>query len=155
MNYLTLFIFIAISELSGILGSLFTASSIPSWYNGLTKPSFNPPSWVFGPVWTILYLLIGISGYLLWQARHTSAAAKWAIVFFFVQLALNALWTPLFFGAKLLGVALVEIIFMWLAIVATIFFAWQTNKWAAILLLPYLAWVSFASLLNYSLWKLN
>lgn len=147
----TLIIFILICQASGILGAVFTAKSIPNWYSKLKKPSFNPPNWLFGPVWTLLYTLMGISGYLLWQNSHSSTA----IILFFIQLILNAIWTPLFFGAKQLGWGFVEIILMWIAILLTIIFSWNISLWSAILLIPYLLWVSFASLLNFYLWKLN
>jgi benzodiazapine receptor len=146
-----LIIFILLCQATGILGSAFTIRAIPSWYRNLNKPNFNPPNWVFGPVWTALYLLMGISGYLLWQADSNS----WALKLFFIQFILNALWTPVFFGAKKLGLAFANIVLMWVAILATIIFSWQLSFWAAALLLPYLAWVSFASVLNFCIWQLN
>jgi translocator protein len=148
-------VFIVLCQAAGIFGALFTRNSIRTWYNGLIKPAFNPPNWVFGPVWTILYTLMGISGAILWQNRNQSQNAKLALIFFFIQLALNAIWTPLFFGSHKLGLAFVEIIFMWVFILLTIIFAWKVKSVAGALLIPYLLWVSFASLLNFSLWRLN
>ncbi len=150
--FFTAVIFVVVCELAGIAGSVFTARAIPTWYKKLTKPSFSPPNWLFGPVWTVLYLLMGIAGALLWSVKGIHSPA---MVLFIIQLALNALWTPLFFGAKKLGAAFAEIICMWLAILGTILSAWPLSHTASYLLIPYLAWVSFASLLNFSLWKLN
>ena len=151
MNWQTLIIFIILCQTAGILGAIFTVKAIPTWYKNLKKPSFNPPNWLFGPVWTLLYLLMGVSGYLLWQNNHSSTG----IILFFTQLALNAVWTPLFFGAKKLGLAFFEITLMWLAIIMTIIFAWNIYPLASILLIPYLFWVTFASVLNFSIWQLN
>ena len=151
INWPSLIVFILLCQAAGILGSAYTIKSIPTWYKGLIKPSFNPPSWLFGPVWTLLYTLMAISGYLLWQNPNS----KLPVILFFVQLMLNAIWTPLFFGAKKLGWAFVELTFMWAAILLTIIFSWSVSPWAAYLLLPYLAWVSFAGTLNFYLWKLN
>lgn len=122
------------------------------WYANLERPPFAPPSWVFGPVWTILYVMIGTAGWLLWKSNgwRSSALRWWA-----VQWLLNAGWTPLFFGARQLGAALVEMTALWLAIVATIAAARPRSKPAAALLLPYLAWVSFAWALNFGFWWLN
>jgi tryptophan-rich sensory protein len=150
-SWFTLLLFILLCEAAGILGSVFTIKAIPTWYKNLRKPSFNPPSWIFGPVWTILYLLMGISGYLILESN----AKSFVLILFFVQLILNAIWTPIFFGAKKLGLAFIELAFMWLAILLTIIFSWHISTLAALLLLPYLFWVSFAGLLNFSLWQLN
>lgn len=141
-------------ELVGILGSIFTFSAIPNWYATLNKPFFAPPNWIFGPVWTLLYLLMGISFYLIWKQglkKKQSEAAK----YFFVQLALNFIWTPIFFGLKLPLLALCVIIAMWLAILMTIQKFFPLSNWAAYLLIPYLLWVSFASLLNGAIVLLN
>ena len=118
INWPSLIVFILLCQAAGILGSAYTIKSIPTWYKGLIKPSFNPPSWLFGPVWTLLYTLMAISGYLLWQNPNS----KLPVILFFVQLMLNAIWTPLFFGAKKLGWAFVELTFMWAAILLTIIF---------------------------------
>lgn len=154
MNYLALIISILIAEAAGLLGSIFTFRSIPTWYATLKKPSFNPPSWLFGPVWTILYIFMGISSYMIWQRRGV-ADVKLALIVYGIQLALNALWSILFFGLKNPGLALVEIVFLWIAILATIILFWPINAYAGALLIPYLAWVTFASFLNYNIWVLN
>ncbi len=124
------------------------------WYEGLEKPWFNPPAWVFGPAWTVLYLMIAVATWLLWRAPASPARTR-ALRLNAVQLALNAAWTPLFFGLKLPGVAFVEILVMWAFIVATIWAARPVSPTAAALLAPYLAWVSFAATLNGCLWWLN
>ena len=149
-NWLVLIGFIALSQAAGLIGSVFTASSISSWYQYLAKPELNPPSWVFGPVWTTLYLLMGIAAYLVWRVRALKAHAV-----FFVQLALNALWSVLFFGLRSPGLALIEIALLWLAILVTIVSFNRVSRTAAFLLVPYLLWVSFATYLNYSIWILN
>lgn len=137
---------------AGILGSFFTVSS-PSaggltWYFTLNKPFFSPPNWVFGPVWTILYILMGISLYLVWIKREVPGI-------FWIQLILNALWSMIFFGLKNPSAALIDIIALWIAIVLTIKAFSKINKLAANLLYPYLAWVSFASVLNLAIVLLN
>jgi tryptophan-rich sensory protein len=154
MNWITFIYFFALCQGAGILGSAFTFKAIPSWYNTLVAPSFRPPSWVFGPVWTLLYTLMAVSGYILWQNREQKDA-KTALVFFFIQLALNAIWTPIFFGAKRLDLAFYEIVAMWVFILLTMVFAFKVKPVAGWLLLPYIAWVTFASILNFSFWQLN
>lgn len=121
------------------------------WYAGLAKPSFNPPAWLFGPVWTVLYVLIAIAGWRVWQRDRTG----WPMKLWWAQMALNFLWTPVFFGAHQLGLALVVILLMLAAILAFIAAAWRLDRGAAWLFVPYAAWVAFASLLNGSIWMLN
>jgi len=147
-NFGKLVLAILLCESAGIVGSVFTVSSINSWYQYLTKPIFNPPSWLFGPVWTILYLLMGISLYLVWQKKKIS-------IWFWKQLILNAIWSPVFFGLKSPGLALIIILVLWYAIVRTIQDFKKVDKTASYLLYPYLAWVSFATLLNFSIWLIN
>ena len=161
MRYIKLIIAIGISLLPGIIGSLFTAPAISGWYAGLIKPAINPPSWVFGPMWTTLYILMGIAAYLVWQsyAEHNDTAEKRrrrnALVIFDVQLILNAVWSIIFFGLERPGAAFFEIVLLWCAIGATIYVFYPISRTAAYLLIPYIAWVSFAAYLNYSLWMLN
>jgi len=173
-NFFKLVIAIAVSELAGIIGSVFTISAIPNWYAGLVKPALNPPAWVFGPAWTTLYALMGVSLFLVWKQHSSildpSSRAKLAtgqgnvrmlrmwkigIAVFFVQLSLNSVWSIIFFGLQNPGWALVDIVLLWLAIVWTIAVFYKISKPAAYLLAPYLLWVSFASYLNYSIWALN
>jgi benzodiazapine receptor len=133
------------------LGAFFPPGD---WYATLAKPPFNPPNWVFGPAWTTLYLMIAVATWLLWRA-DASAARRRALRLNAVQLVLNAAWTPLFFGLQAPGLALACITLMWLAILATILGAWRVSRPAAWLLVPYLGWVSFATMLNASIWWLN
>lgn len=137
---------------AGIIGSAFTSPAIPNWYASLVKPEFTPPSWVFGPVWTTLYFLMGVSLYLIWKRKDE---AKPALAVFSFQLVLNALWSFLFFGLQSPLYGLICIVLLWLAIVATVLLFYRISKTAAYLLVPYLLWVSFAAFLNYSIWTLN
>lgn len=154
-NVLKLIIAIFISELAGIIGSIFTTPAIAGWYAGIVKPSFNPPSWIFAPVWTILFALMGVAAYLIWQKGLERRDVKIALSIFIAQLALNTIWSLLFFGWHNPGAAFIEIIILWLAIVSTIFVFAKISKLSAWLLLPYILWVSFAGFLNYSIWQLN
>ncbi len=154
-DFFKLIIAVIVCEGAGIIGSVFTISAIPTWYATLVKPSLNPPSWVFGPVWTMLYLLMGVAVFLVWRKGFEQKAIKIALGIFFFQLMLNALWSIVFFGFHNLGGALVEILLMWFAIVGTIVVFSKISRPAAYLLLPYIAWVSFATYLNYALWILN
>lgn len=138
---------------AGILGSFFTVSSIPTWYATLNKPSFSPPNWIFGPVWTALYILMGISLYLVLVSK--SKVKQKGINSFFIQLGLNAIWSIIFFGMRNPTLALVDIAALWIAIVLTIRAFYKINKLSANLLYPYLVWVSFASILNLMIVLLN
>lgn len=152
-NLTLLILAILICEGAGILGSIFTVSSIPTWYATLVKPSFSPPNWIFGPVWTILYVLMGISLYLVWVSKTKSK--QYAVRLFFIQLVLNAIWSIIFFGLKSPGLAFLEIIALWITIVLTIKAFRKISTPASYLLYPYVAWASFASILNFSIWILN
>jgi tryptophan-rich sensory protein len=154
-NSLKLILAIVIYELVGVIGSVFTTPNISGWYSGLTRPALNPPSWVFGPVWTILFALMGIAAYLVWKKGLDDRHVRAALGIFFAQLVLNVIWSLIFFGNQNPGGALIEIVFLWLAIVATIIAFAKVSKPAAWLLLPYILWVSFAIYLNYSIWQLN
>ena len=133
---------IIICELAGIIGTVFTIDSISTWYPALTKPFFNPPSWLFGPTWTSLYFLMGVSLYLVWDKKKTNL--KW----FWTQLALNAFWSIIFFGFKNPVLAFFEIVILWISILLTIKSFYKVNKNAAYLLVPYIGWVTFAGILN-------
>ncbi len=151
---------IGVSELAGVIGSVFTFSAIPGWYGTLAKPGLTPPGWVFGPVWITLFALMGIAAFLVWSSHAKASEDKKkgitvALLLFGIQLALNTLWSIIFFGLHSPGAALVEIILLWLAILATIVAFARVVKPAAWLLVPYLLWVSFAAYLNYSIWRLN
>lgn len=135
-------------------GSLMTRPVIPGWYAALVKPSWTPPSWVFGPVWTTLYVLMGVAAWLVWR-RFGFAGAAVPLALFLTQLALNAAWSPLFFGLKMLGAAFADIILLWLAIAATLIAFWRVVPAAGWLLVPYLAWVTYATALNWAIWRAN
>ena len=149
-----LIISILASFAAGGVGSLFTVKSIPTWYAQLKKPRYTPPNWAFGPVWTILYVLMGISVFLVWQRISTNGAVL-AFILFWIQLALNAFWSIIFFGMKSKGGGVVTIILLWLLILVTIITSFRVSSWAGALLIPYIAWVSVASYLNIGVWWLN
>ncbi len=132
-------------------GALFMPGE---WYASLQKPTWNPPAWVFGPVWTTLYTMMAVSAWLVWK-RGGFVAQRKPLALFLTQLVLNAAWTPLFFGLHLIGLAFAEMILLWLAIATTLVAFRPVNPTAAWLLVPYLAWVSFAAVLNGALWNLN
>jgi tryptophan-rich sensory protein len=139
----------------GYLSGLVTRESILTWYVTLNKPSFNPPNWVFAPVWTLLYIMMGVAAGMVWISNSDEQTTKKALGFFAIQLGLNALWSYLFFGLHNPLLALIEIILLWLMIFETYNMFKKINKTVGLLLLPYLAWVSFAAILNASIWWLN
>ena len=139
--------------LAAAIGSIFTSSSVGGWFQGIQKPSFSPPNWIFGPVWTILFFLMGCSLYLVW--RSNKEGKKNAYLIFGIQLVLNVLWSALFFGFQNPGFAFAEIIVLWFFIIWNIFMFRKFSSNAAWLLAPYLLWVSFAAYLNFSIWRLN
>lgn len=158
-NWGKLLISLTIPQLAGLIGSLFTMPVIPGWYASLARPELAPPNWIFGPVWTTLFVLMGIALYLVWRTKPLLPAARTrkhhALIIFGTQLILNTLWSIIFFGLQSPGGALIEIVFLWLAIVATIITFAKISRPAAWLLAPYILWVSFASYLNYAIWILN
>jgi tryptophan-rich sensory protein len=151
---LKILVFILVCELAGVIGSVFTASSIPGWYAELAKPPFNPPNWVFAPVWTILYAMMGLAAYLVYEKGPRRSDVRKALTVFTGQLLLNALWSIVFFGAHMILGAAIVIVLLWVMIVATIWRFSRISKAAAYLLVPYILWVSFATVLNISLWVL-
>lgn len=153
-QWLGLALFVGASFAAAGVGSLFTTPAIPGWYASLRKPSWTPPNWLFGPVWSVLYVAMGTAAWLVWRERGF-AGARLALTLFFAQLILNALWSILFFGRKTPGAALVEIAFLWVAVFATMAAFWQISRAAGWLFVPYLWWVTFASFLNYSIWRMN
>lgn len=142
-------------ELAGIAGSFFTIPSIPSWYASLNKPFFSPPNWLFAPVWTTLFALMGISLFLVWQKGLQDRNVKAAVSIFGLQLVLNILWSALFFGMQNPFLAFIEIILLWIAIAFTIKKFYRISRKAAYLLFPYIAWVFIAAALNAAIWLLN
>ncbi|MFH1399750.1 MAG: TspO/MBR family protein [Candidatus Woesearchaeota archaeon] len=150
-----LFLAILICQAAGFVGSIFTTASIPTWYAALQKPWFNPPNWLFFPVWTTLYLLMGIALYLILKKGTNTENVPEALFLFFVQLILNTLWSIIFFGFKAPSAAFLEIIALWIFILLTIVRFYSLEKKAAYLLVPYLLWVSFATVLNLNIAILN
>lgn len=146
--------FIAISLLPGLASAGVTRQATEGWYRRICKPRWNPPPWLFGPVWTVLYLLIAAAGHLLWR-RRTERGAKAALALWGAQMTLNHAWSPIFFGRRRIGLAAFEVTAMWAAIVACIAASRRVSRLASMLLLPYLAWVSFAAALNIRVWALN
>jgi tryptophan-rich sensory protein len=136
------------------IGAAWTSTSIEGWYQTLAKPAWTPPDWVFGPVWTVLYLMMAIAGWLFWR-RSGIVGARGAWLLFAAQLLLNALWSGIFFALRSPGLAFIEILVLWSAIAGTIVAFWPHSRWASYLLVPYLAWSSFAAVLNLAIWRLN
>jgi translocator protein len=140
---------------AGGIGSLFTFKAIPTWYRSLKKPRYTPPNGAFGPVWTILYVLMGISVFLVWDRGLDASGAIFAFVLFWIQLVINSLWSVIFFGMKSRGGGVVTVTVLWLLILATMIAFFRVSSWAAALLIPYIVWVSIASYLNIGVWMLN
>jgi tryptophan-rich sensory protein len=154
-SFLKLIAFIGVCELAGIIGSVFTSSSVKTWYAGLAKPILNPPNWIFAPVWTILFALMGIAVFLVFEKGGDRKEVKESLGIFAVQLSLNIFWSFLFFGLQSPGTAFIEIIFLWFAIAVTIISFAKISKQAAWLMTPYILWVSFAGYLNFAVWLIN
>lgn len=155
INTLKFLVSIIICQLAGYVGSIFTAPEIGIWYAALKKPFFSPPNWVFAPVWTTLFLLMGISLYLIWEKQILNEGRGFAISIFVFQLILNILWSVLFFGFHSPLAAFIEIIALWIMILFTIEAFSKISKLSAWLLLPYIVWVTFAGILNLFIWWLN
>lgn len=153
-NFAKLLISIIICQMAGVIGSVFTTPQIGAWYVYLKKPLLSPPNWVFGPVWTLLFILMGVSLWFIWTAE-TKKIKKKAIIFFATQLVLNISWSFLFFGIQSPLLAFLGIICLWLAILFTILEFYKISKIASYLLIPYIVWVSFASYLNLFIWIIN
>ena len=136
------------------IGGAVTTPKIGTWYATLVKPSWNPPNWIFGPVWSALYVCMAIAAWLVWRQNGFSGAAV-PLTLFGVQLALNVLWSCLFFGLQNPGLAFLEVVVLWMAIAATMVLFWRRSVIAGTLFVPYLAWVTFASVLNFTIWRLN
>lgn len=155
-NHTTLRLLAAIilCQSAGLVGSFFTFSQVNTWYKTLAQPSFAPPSWLFGPVWTTLYTFMGIALFLIWQSPKDKNRTR-ALVAFFIQLFLNAIWTPIFFGWHALGASVVVIALLLISILSTMILFYKIRPLAGYLLVPYFAWVGFASVLNVGIWGLN
>ncbi len=155
-SIIAIILFPIISLILGSLGAIVTTKQIPTWYQPLKKPKLNPPNWLFGPVWTILYIIIGFSGYFVWSVKEgffKEDTAAW--FFYFSQFFLNLLWTPLFFAFHLLLTAFIEIVLLWVFILINIILFSQISLVGGLILIPYLIWVGFASYLSGSIWYLN
>lgn len=150
-----LIISIAIPLIVGAVSGFFTSESVQGWFTTIQKPSFNPPNWIFAPVWTTLYILMGIACFLVWKSKNETAAKRTAIIFYSVQLTLNFFWSIIFFGAHEPGWALIDIIALLVMILLTAIWFERISVAAAWLMVPYICWVSFATVLNYYIWKLN
>jgi translocator protein len=156
VNIVKLVVCCVVPILIGLMGSLFTTGeTLGNWYANLNKPFFNPPNWIFGPVWTTLYIMMGVSAFLVWRKGLDDKIVRIALVCFIIQLFLNAIWTPLFFGLRSPLLGLIDIILLLNAIIVTIYVFSKISHPAALLLIPYLAWVSFATILNASLYFMN
>ena len=146
---------IAIPLAVGALGAFFTASSVNTWYVSLAKPSFNPPNSIFAPVWTAIFITIGIAAYLVWQKRHTITRFPRTIAIYFIQLMLNVMWSFIFFYAHQIGVAVFESVFLLFVVIVNAITFYKIDKRAGLLFIPYILWVSFATVLTYSIYALN
>jgi len=153
-RWLVLLLFTVLCFAAGAVGSIWTSSSVNTWYARLRKPSFNPPNWIFAPVWSTLYCLMALSAWLFWLAAGWSGA-RIGLTLFLLQLALNAAWSGVFFGLRRPGTALVEIVLLWIAAVATAFFFRPFSPIAYWFMVPYILWVAFATLINFEVWRLN
>jgi tryptophan-rich sensory protein len=154
IQILKLLVSILLPLVLGAIAGMFTAQSVPEWYAGLNQPSFNPPNWIFGPVWTILYLLMGISLFLVWKQK-ASKKRNLAILIFLIQLLLNFAWSFIFFYFNRIGIALVEIVLLWISIVLMLFLFYRIKPMASYINIPYLLWVTFALVLNAGYYFLN
>ena len=153
-QWLGLIVFLVVCFAAAGIGGAVTTPKIGTWYATLVKPSWNPPNWIFGPVWSALYFCMAVAAWLVWR-QDGFAGAKLPLALFGVQLALNVLWSCIFFGLEMPGFAFIEVLLLWLAIAATMVTFWQCSMVAGILFVPYLAWVSFASVSNFTIWRLN
>lgn len=146
---------LAVTFSAPVIASLVTDPPASNWYANLNKPSFNPPGWIFGPVWMVLYILMAVSAAMVWQNGLAGPKVRIALALYMVQLVLNTLWTPFFFGLKIPLLAFIDILLLWAAIILTIITFLRVSRYAALLIAPYLIWTTFAAVLNFSLWYLN
>ena len=154
-NILRLVLSIVACLAAGAIGSIFTRSAISTWYATLEKPPFTPPNWLFAPVWTLLYILMGIAAFLVWRKGLENRGVRIALIVFLIQLVLNALWSVVFFGLESPLYGLIVISVLWIAILVTIIKFFRISRVASVLMWPYLLWVTFAAVLNSSIWLLN
>ncbi|PYX46925.1 MAG: sensory protein TspO [Acidobacteria bacterium] len=153
-SWLSLLPFVVVCLAVAGIGALFTNSSVKTWYPQLHRPEWTPPTWIFGPVWTTLYLMMAFSAWLVWRGSNWTAA-RFALLLFAIQLVLNMLWSAVFFGMRRIGPAFGEILLLWMMIIATTVAFYSLSLLAAWLLIPYIAWVGLASYLNFRIWQMN
>lgn len=151
----SLLLAIAVPLVAGAVGGFATSSSLMDWYPTLAKPTWNPPNWVFGPVWTVLYILMGIAAWRVWRVGWTRPEVRVALSLFGIQLVFNLMWSVIFFGLRLPGWALIEIALAWLLILGTLITFYRLDRGAGLILIPYQLWVTFATALNAAIWWLN
>lgn len=154
-NWLKLIISLALPQMVGGISAYFTSTGTGSWYQTIRKPEWNPPDWLFAPVWTALYIMMGIAFYLIWKEPIAIPKKRPAVIFWSLQLSLNFFWSFLFFNQHQIGWSLIEIVGLWLIILITIFLFARIRKVAAWLFVPYISWVTFAGILTFTIWKLN
>jgi translocator protein len=154
-NWIKLVISLLVPQITGASAALFTVTGTGSWYQQIKRPEWNPPNWVFAPVWTLLYIMMGIAFFLIWKTNAPVEKKRTAMGLWAVQLFLNFLWSFIFFYKHHIGLAVAEILCLWIFIILTIFSFSKISKMAAWLLVPYICWVSFAGLLTYTIWNLN
>ena len=148
--------FIALCMITGSIAGAVTAPAIDGWYRALAKPDWTPPDWLFGPAWTVLYILMSVAAWRVWRtAGGFSGPARTPLIWFFIQLAFNFAWSFCFFAARSPLLGLIEIVPFWLSIVVTMVLFWRLDRWAGWMFVPYLAWVSFAAALNFAIWLMN
>lgn len=153
-NIIALILFISICLVAEFIGSMLTFISVNDWYQTLTKPTWTPPNWLFGPVWTTLYILMGISAWLVWN-QGGFQQNKTALSIFFIQLFFNVIWSGLFFGLQQLTMAFIDIVLLWILILTMIITFYKSHKIAGLINILYLLWVSYAGALNFQIWRLN
>lgn len=154
IDWFALPVFIAVSLVVAGVGAAMTLPALDGWYNTLRKPDWMPPNWLFSWVWTVLYVLMAFAAWLVWRERRWGGVSL-PLTLFTVQLVLNVVWSDFFFVKHVPGIAFVEILFLWAAILATLLAFWQVRAVAGVLLVPYLLWVTFAAVLNYTVWQMN
>lgn len=155
MDWIRLLTAIFVCQAAGLVGAKVTRPALKPWYRDLKKPFFTPPDWLFAPAWITLYLLMAVAAYLIWMQGLNTDGVKAALLVFIIQLILNSAWSFIFFGMKSLFYGLIEIIFLWISIAMCLVLFWQILPLAGWLMVPYLLWVSFATALNFAIWKLN
>ena len=153
-SLLALAVFVVVCFAAAGIGGVATSKTVGTWYKSLEKPSWTPPAWLFGPVWTALYLMMAVAAWLVWRRRQ-AVDVRWPLILFTLQLVLNATWSWLFFALKSPGIAFLELVALWCAILCTLVLFWRTTALSGWLMLPYLLWTTFALALNLAIWRLN